>query len=627
MKGNTPSDHPKRQSWKSRVDVVNNILQNLADELRACTSIEPFGSSLFDKDGQTCVDSVIKHRICNKFFRPDAANAAIRREKCYENYINYDNSLSNVRVDLWNHGRIPYLQRRVKSRLSKWLSCHDFTTIDDLDIDFTPGETVISSSGDVSIFAKLDELTHWSCIDVCFDEACKITRNNRSLRLIAMQHLNGVSVSEYRVLYTSCPLHSHREKCEWAWRQLMTEVISVFDADRAGSVFKNIDTDRFIGLGTMFAMIRQRMIASGLRKVLKRAGNDLGQRTFVHKSYRHSVSDAQSVHQILISDRSYATIDFKNASDSTIYQPVEQLVNSNLLSAIDSCRPKKMQFPSHVHTLVKVSSMGVGFTFELMTVLLLACAREFDSTARVYGDDVIIKNNVAAKFIELVASIGYQVNETKTFINSAFRESCGSFYHDDIGYITCYDFTWCKTFQDVIISHNKLVHILKENPNSALVPLLQKALDLIRSSDIPVLSKGPTPELPGDFESNFDLYCYYPQKSVVRLHRKYNSQLYFYWTNRLNSVLLNYQLDSSFVVVKVPVFVNDRSPRMTSSLVKERVRLLHGRESFRILREKGRWHYVPAIITLSKNGPFAGTAGRLTMCSSFRTAQRQLCSR
>lgn len=627
MKRTENSNHRKRQSWKSRVDTVNSIIQNLSDELTAVTSIEPFGSHLFDKDAAVCVDSVIKHRICNKFFKPDAKTSAARRKTCYENYINYDNNLSTVRVDLWDHGRIPYLQRRVKTRLAKWLSYHDFLNIDDLDLDFTPGETIVSHGGDVSILAKLNELSHWSCIDVCFHDACKITYNNRSLRKIAMHHLNGVSISEYRILYESCPHHSHLEKCEWAWRQLMTEVITIFDADRAGSVFKNIETDRFIGLGTMFAMIRQRMVANGLRSVLRKVGNDLGQTKFVHKAYRHRVDDAQGVHQIMISDRSNATIDFKNASDSTVFQPVEQLVTDNLLAAINSCRPTKMRFNDHVHELIKVSSMGVGFTFELMTLLLLACAREFDPRARVYGDDVIIKNEHAYPFIELVASIGYQVNDSKTFINSRFRESCGSFYHDDIGYITCYDFTWNKTFQDVIITHNKLVHIINENPTSALVPLLQRALDLIRSSDIPVLSKGPTPELPGDFERNFDLYLYYPQKSVIRLHSKHNSQLYNYWTDRLNTVLTNQQVGKAFIVVKVPVFVNNVSEKSTSPLITERVRLLQKRPSKRTLREKGRWAYLPAIVTISQIGPFAGTAGRLSLCSSFRSAMRQTRSR
>lgn len=623
MKASKKSNQSKahRTSWKSLVESTNAILQNLTDALRSETSVPDFGSHLSQENADVCINSILRHRVINKFFKPDTDGATVRRRNCYETYIAYDNSLSDVRVDLWDSSSLAYHQRKVRQTLHEWLGRYDFSVITD-DLDFTPGETIVSAQGDVSVLAKLDDVKHWSCIDVCFDVACEITYNNRSLRMIAMQHLNGVSISEYRALYISSPANlSHRKRCEWVWTNLMTEVITVFTADKAGSVFKNIDTDRFIGLGTFWAMIRQRQIAHGLRVVLKYVGNDLGQRNFVFRGYRHLVDDAQAVHQIMISDKSYATVDFKNGSDSTVYQPVETLTTPNLMQAIDQCRPTHVAFPHTVHQLNKVSSMGVGFTFELMTLMLLACARQFDKTARVYGDDVIIKNDAVQPFLELVKSIGYQINDTKTFINSRFRESCGSFYHDDHGYITCYDFTWCKTFQDVIVTHNKLLDIISNNPTSALVVHFQQALDAIRSLDIPTLCKGPIPGNTGDFKSNFDLYLYYPEKSVVRLHRKHNFELYDRWSKKLQHVFEDLHIDSPYVVVEIPVFVNHRSCKVTSRLVKERVRLLHKRQSFRTLREKGRWIHLPAIVTLSDTKDSHGfnqDAGRLTMCRSFR---------
>ena len=127
------------------------------------------------------------------------------------------------------------------------------------------------------------------------------------------------------------------------------------------------------------------------------------------------------------------------------------------------------------HVPNKLSSMGNGFTFEVMTILLLAIARTLDDTARVYGDDVVIHSMVAEQFVASCFDICFRVNPKKTFIHSKFRESCGAFYHDDVGYITSFDFKWCETPSDAIISCNKLLCIAQENTNCHVKGMALKA--------------------------------------------------------------------------------------------------------------------------------------------------------
>ena len=68
----------------------------------------------------------------------------------------------------------------------------------------------------------------------------------------------------------------------------------------------------------------------------------------------------------------------------------------------------------------KLSSMGNGFTFEVMSAMLYSIAYALDSSARVFGDDVIISNACAPTFIAVTKIIGFQPNMKKTFINSPF---------------------------------------------------------------------------------------------------------------------------------------------------------------------------------------------------------------
>jgi len=93
------------------------------------------------------------------------------------------------------------------------------------------------------------------------------------------------------------------------------------------------------------------------------------------------------------------------------------------------------------------STMGNGFTFSLMTVLLSAIVKtlyafadlpEYDShpvygglkTWAVYGDDIIIDKSVANALFQTLELLGFTINYKKTFIEGPFRESCGGDFYD-----------------------------------------------------------------------------------------------------------------------------------------------------------------------------------------------------
>jgi len=93
------------------------------------------------------------------------------------------------------------------------------------------------------------------------------------------------------------------------------------------------------------------------------------------------------------------------------------------------------------------STMGNGFTFSLMTVLLSAIVKvlyraadlpEYDTapngvvtkTWAVYGDDIIVDKRVFNALKIVLHDLGFLLNSNKSFSSGFFRESCGADYYD-----------------------------------------------------------------------------------------------------------------------------------------------------------------------------------------------------
>jgi hypothetical protein len=75
--------------------------------------------------------------------------------------------------------------------------------------------------------------------------------------------------------------------------------------------------------------------------------------------------------------------------------------------------------------------MGNGYTFSLETLIFAAACRAVGSRQyAVYGDDIVIETELAARLIKLLSFLGFITNKEKSFIDPAnpFRESCGCDY-------------------------------------------------------------------------------------------------------------------------------------------------------------------------------------------------------
>lgn len=596
---------------------VNDRMLLLVKELQDDNSIGEFDQSMRCSDISTVNSVLVRHRIVKKFSRPGGREAVTN---CFRNYLEFDQSLASRKpIDLWKERGISYALRKARSSVLssvKRAGTFDlFLHSDPLQRDpifveslFSGGSTFLSApDGELSLVARLNDRNHWTCTSEVVDVTCNMVYNCRQLKLFAKQHIGFVSKDERKRLYLK---HKHSGHLGFnVFSDLLTSrVLIVTAGSRSASVKKNVETDRFINIEPMFNMLIQRAFASYLKKICGLLGNPLSVKRFesvnphTGKQTNHTWEN-QKLHGLLISDMDNVTIDFKNASDSTLIDSVYKILGSHIGDIATLIRSPRVLLGNWFYPVNKMSSMGNGFTFELMTLLITAVSKQFDIRSRVFGDDLIVHSDVCHEVIAVLRRIGYNVNEKKTFLTGFFRESCGYFYYDNgrvNGYLTSFDFTWCESYNDAIGIANKLSIILKE---AYLLPSLEEKLKSAHADIIAyfgLLSKGPYPTY---LNTRRNLHCYvYVDTNCARgkLHKpaiRTLAQLCIERYKELYGVQPE-RFQVCFSQVWVPTVTKWRSKndRYISALMGQKIGVCRG---------KGRWYVVPLLVNDSGSYMFA----------------------
>lgn len=155
--------------------------------------------------------------------------------------------------------------------------------------------------------------------------------------------------------------------------------------------------------------------------------------------------DSQVHNQNLARDgvlRGLSTLDLRSASDGVSLELCKLLLPPEWFEYLCLLRSSKGTLPDG--TIVeyeKISSMGNGYTFALESLIFyaitkaaaLCCGHRLKkSEFAIYGDDIIVPQDLALITIEALNACGFSVNTDKTFIAGRFRESCGADYVDGI---------------------------------------------------------------------------------------------------------------------------------------------------------------------------------------------------
>ncbi len=192
---------------------------------------------------------------------------------------------------------------------------------------------------------------------------------------------------------------------------------------------KDAVTERGCAKGPSLNAYYQLGLGRVMRKRLKHSGLNLQTGANIHKRVACAAS---------ISGR-FATIDLSSASDTICKNLVKLLLPRKWTEVLESLRENLTLFKKQWVYLEKFSAMGNGFTFELETTIFAAIAAAcfpeetpavFGENLFVYGDDIIVPDNVALDVLSALKFFGFTPNQRKTFTNGRFRESCGGDYYD-----------------------------------------------------------------------------------------------------------------------------------------------------------------------------------------------------
>lgn len=436
---------------------------------------------------------VVAVRFGKGLFTEDRDKTHELARKCLFETFRSDADLSVYNRPGWTPGPC-YVERLEKASL---LIADWFTSVDRNFGDFKipPGETVVPSLGRVSIYQKLKG--PWTVTEAAVVPFATLIAKNRYLRKCFYAKLREYCTKYDRIRVNILYQELIRDAYMTAKRLCRRALKKGSYINHIGRVSKasfcsNIRTIMIILLSKyVFVKVRGSRISSVPKDAEKRRpinvepfGNMLLQlatgtrlKGALRDKARNCLYTGQATHREMCKNLNYATVDFSGASDSislgvfrTLFKRVPHIVRwiehircAEVVELVeneitrDLSPLERLLSPDNKWVqLNKLSSMGNGFTFEVLTTVLLSIARTFDPTSRVYGDDVIIRKEYFAEYCAVCEALGFKVNRDKSFSKRGFRESCGTFYMDGFGEVLSFEFDAVCSTGRLFVALNKL---------------------------------------------------------------------------------------------------------------------------------------------------------------------------
>lgn len=235
--------------------------------------------------------------------------------------------------------------------------------------------------------------------------------------------------------------------------------VSVVSGSRLTTVPKNEDTMRTIAIEPSGNMALQLAAGSYLEGTLRSIGLDISTQQFRNKELARIGSETNG----------FATIDLKSASDMISIDLVRALMPRDWYDLLTVIRSRSIAVPGYGEIEMNmISTMGNGFTFPLMTLILVSLIYAFRatrggpnlyidwSTACVFGDDIILLSSEYEDFCQVLTSAGLIVNYDKSYSDGPFRESCGGDYYEGVD-VTPFYVKSLASDPDVYVAMNQVL--------------------------------------------------------------------------------------------------------------------------------------------------------------------------
>jgi len=250
-------------------------------------------------------------------------------------------------------------------------------------------------------------------------------------------------------------------------------------------VEKNYKTKRTILIEPDGNMLLQKGIGNVIRKILRKVGINLNDQT---RSQRLAFAGSLS--------GTLGTVDLSAASDSVTLALLSFLLPPAWYDVIYAIRSHLYQDGDVWKRMVKVSSMGNGFTFELESFVFYCLTQAVVDTQNpsekrlcIYGDDIIVASEVCGHLEEVMETVGFSFNREKSFWTGSFRESCGKHYHSGLDVTPVY----AKADVDCLSEKFRLYNQVRDWAGGLYFdPRYSKLLDVILQT-IPEKDRRQTP--------------------------------------------------------------------------------------------------------------------------------------
>lgn len=217
------------------------------------------------------------------------------------------------------------------------------------------------------------------------------------------------------------------------------------------TVPKNSEIDRCACKEPDLNMFLQKGLGNQIRSCLKRVGIDLND-----QAINRELARIGSI------DRSLMTLDLSSASDSVCTELVRLVLPPDWFYYLDLVRSPVTTIDDELHENEMFSSMGNGFTFELESLLFYAITRAtayfggYKGRISVYGDDIIAPAGMFNDLVSTLAFCGFRTNESKSFHDGSFRESCGGHWDDGSDVTPFFIRGPFRVLSDLILTLNQL---------------------------------------------------------------------------------------------------------------------------------------------------------------------------
>lgn len=297
---------------------------------------------------------------------------------------------------------------------------------------YGPGSTVAIRGKDVSYARKLDA---YDCTSLSVDLAARALCHDKA----AWAHL-GFD-----------PAYSHLEEAKEGFIRVARERLkeNVVPADRLMFIHKSIKSLRSIGAQpTLSGMLQLGVHEIISRCLLERADVDLADQSWNQELARVGSLEAHINHE-----NPYCTLDKSNASNTVangivqlFFPPAWAKLLGRLRTPAYLPPPELYRYKGIPQTYHMYAGMGNGTTFCVETLIFFGMAyacyaeetgcsvEEFVNSKEyaIYGDDVILRRNLARRYVGLAEYLGFTINKSKSYLSGLFRESCGADYHSGI---------------------------------------------------------------------------------------------------------------------------------------------------------------------------------------------------